>query len=200
MGAYVNDEFVHECTGTIISENVVITTAHCFREDEENILYVKAGVLDLEKTGSFDRRVLKVVKHPKFQGPKHYYDVALVILDQTFEFDAKISPICLPTEASESADFMNRFTVTVQGWGGEKSWQAGGELTQIDLTIRSREICNSRYKNVPEHTVKIWFPDLVTSPMFCADSNLNPTKGTCNGDSGGPSMIRYSEINLCFIK
>ena len=147
--------------------------------------------MHLEKAGSFDRRILKVIKHPKYKPPLNYYDIASVILDQEFEFDEDINPICLPTETSATSDFMNRYTVTVQGWGKDgPSGISGGQLTQIDLTIRKMEICNKKYENVPTHTVATWFPNLLTPNMFCADSNLDPSKGTCSGDSGGPAIIR----------
>ena len=44
--------------------------------------------------------------------------------------------------------------------------------------------------------IKAFLPNLVTDTIFCADSNLNQDEtGTCNGDSGGPAMIRYREYN-----
>lgn len=144
--------------------------------------------MNIEKVGAHDRRILKIVRHPKFD--KNYFDVALVILDQSFVFDEHIQPICLPTEAMESADFMNRYTITVQGWGKDNSNGFPTDLSQVDLTIRNQKFCNSKYDNLPVNTKLIFLPDLLLSSMFCADGNLNPTAGTCYGDSGGPSIIR----------
>ena len=76
------------------------------------------------------------------------------------------------------------------GWGKNDNGVFGEQLTQVDLTIRKMEICNKKYEKVDQNRIKYWFPNLTTSAMFCADSNLKDDVGTCYGDSGGPSLIR----------
>ena len=43
---------------------------------------VRAGVLNLRKLGSVERRILRKIEHPEYQNPKVYFDIALVVLDQ----------------------------------------------------------------------------------------------------------------------
>ena len=85
---------------------------------------------------------------------------------------------------------MNRYTVTVQGWGKDDDGITGIDLTQVDLTIRKRSICNKKYQNVSPAKINFWFPNLTISSMFCAETNLQSNAGTCYGDSGGPSIIK----------
>ena len=146
-------------------------------------------MLNLQRIGGTDRRILRIIKHPKFI--RHYYDVALVILDQSYIFDEDIQPVCLPQKSSTSADFMSQFTVTIQGWGKEKkNGPTSSQLTQVDLTVRSRENCNNKYKKMSPALKAVWLPNLLITSMFCADGNLRSDVGTCYGDSGGPTMIQ----------
>ena len=65
------------------------------------------------------------------------------------------------------------------GWGRDVNGEYKAELTQIDLTIRKKEICN-----------KIYRKNFTTSVTFCADRNLLNEVGTCFVDNGAPSLIR----------
>ena len=84
---------------------------------------------------------------------------------------------------------MNRYTVTIQGWGEDEDGVSGEELTQIDLTVRKISYCNEKYQTISYQKVSLFLPELLINSMFCADSNLL-SAGTCYGDSGGPAMIR----------
>ena len=115
---------------------------------------------------------------------------SLYLLLKALEFSEDIQPICLPEESYPSSDFMNRYAVTIQGWGQDEDGVAGEQLTQIDLTIRKNAICNAKYKNLDATRISYYFPNLTIPSMFCADGNLKTDTGTCYGDSGGPSLIK----------
>ena len=106
------------------------------------------------------------------------------------EFNEKILSICLPSQAAPSADFMNRYTVTVQGWGADNDGNIGADLTLVDLTIRKKSICDKKYENLSPARLNYYFPNMTISSMFCADGNLRRDAGTCHGDSGGPAIIK----------
>ena len=49
------------------------------------------------------RKVAKLIKHPKYQSSLDYYysnDIALVLLDQKVEYDEFLRPVCLPANSS----------------------------------------------------------------------------------------------------
>ena len=86
-----------------------------------------------------------------------------------------------------------------QGWGTDNAGEVGGALTQIDVTVRSKAECDYKYNNTKSVQsrlrVRQFLPDLVSSSLFCADNNLNQRIGVCHGDSGGPSIIRYTALS-----
>ena len=106
------------------------------------------------------------------------------------EFNDQIGALCLPNSSSASADFMNRWSVTVQGWGEGDDGSTGTKLSQVELTVRKNSICNAEYANVRESFKKVYMPNLSIDAMFCTDGNVNVNAGTCYGDSGGPTIIK----------
>ena len=83
---------------------------------------------------------------------------------------------------------MNRYTATVQGWGKDYLERQGVYLTQVDLTIRKKSICNKEYERVRDSVKNHLMPNLSIDAMFCTDGNLREDAGTCYGDSGGPMV------------
>ena len=76
-----------------------MTAAHCtvfLDERDEKYLWwnfdnvslshrtsrVRAGVLNLRKLGSVERRILRKIEHPEYKNPQVYFDIALIVLDQ----------------------------------------------------------------------------------------------------------------------
>ena len=114
-----------------------ISAAHCLdqnavgRSYKVSDLIVRAGItrIDADRHSEFD--IAKYVRHPKHKDPKIYYDLALVKLAQTINFNQRIQSICLPAD-SVGDDVL----VTVQGWG-QSSEGYKGELTEINVAARS---------------------------------------------------------------
>ena len=115
---------------------------------------------------------------------------------QPFTFSADISSICLPSTALSSIESKVGLGVTIQGWGTNNDGENGKLLTQIDVSIRSKQECNEKFNSTRDRLnkarIKAFIPDLLPDSMFCADSNLDGSQvGVCNGDSGGPAIYRY---------
>ena len=91
------------------------------------------------------------------------------------------------------------FSLTLTGWGTEKS-SDDLKLTQIAVGVRSQQFCNYKL-NKTKHEgsrqtflrIDLFLPELLKETQFCADSTtLTEDVRTSNGDSGGPSVRRYT--------
>ena len=94
-----NDGDWQEHRGIIIKEDVVLTATHCVEDKHFNkeTFKVLAGVLDLRFTGATSMKIKEIQVHPRYEKPKVYYDVALLILTEPLKFSKYINSICLPS-------------------------------------------------------------------------------------------------------
>ena len=196
--------FGHHCTGTILSPMMILTAAHCvtgesFKRDQYKIL---AGVSDLQELGGQTKSISKVDFHSKWRARgEHviYFDVALIYLETKLTFSPTVQPICLPTQTNPVLpESMVGDAVTTVGWGRDNKDDFGKNITAVDVTIRASDECNYKYNNTNRRrdrlAVKVQLPSLLIRSQYCADNNINEDVGTCHGDSGGPSFIRYTWI------
>lgn len=200
IGKYFEDgSFNHYCTGSIIAPGIILSAAHCItsRYFDIGTYRVRAGVTNLANKFGEESGIRKTAFHSEWQkNGKHqlYYDLALFFLKDSLTFSPTIQPICLPTMTYPSLpDKMVGYGLTTVGWGRDDQDVIGGELTQIDVTIRSNEECNTIYgrtSRANQIRLKKQLPDLLKTSQLCADNNINTQIGTCNGDSGGPSFVR----------
>ncbi|CAG2115618.1 unnamed protein product [Medioppia subpectinata] len=179
-------EFLPFCGGTLISNQYVVSAAHCFRNRRPDQLVVRLGahdfsVLPVERDAR-DFQISWVKMHPRWQGvDTGDYDIALIKLTPNVVFSRSVMPICLPpwrtrpTYAGELA--------TVAGWGRTRfNGYQSERLMQVEVQVWNNSACNQAlapkgYK--------------VTPGMMCA-GDPKGGKDSCNGDSGGPLMIQES--------
>merc|ERR1711884_738652 len=184
------EEFVVQCTGSILTNTFIVSAAHCFDQEfvsynyNVNDLVARVGATKIDSVRHVEIEIESYVKHPKFEDPKIYYDIALAKLAKPVTFSRRIQAICLPTGPIGNDDL-----VTVQGWGN-----GDGELTEINVAARSHDVCSILKKKQKPLSIDTLMPDLLPPTMFCTDGNVNSVIGTCHGDSGGPLIKK--EIDL----
>lgn len=189
----------HNCGGAIVSNRIVLTAAHCKRRV---LIYpshrVVAGCQLISNADSnpvcqiFSFTADDFIAHESFRRDRAsgQYDVAVIKLDQAFEYHGNVRPICLPGQ--DVADVVTGQKLIAAGWGYMEDTQKpvpwrkdlvrmSDMLQTVELEVFDPEICQDAYHYV--------FSDI---NQICMGS-VEEFKDTCGGDSGGPIMIKHKD-------
>lgn len=133
------------CGGALISNGFVLTAAHCVNSFEAKDIRVFLGGHNISADYTEIRRVAEIISHDYFHPTTFDNDIALLKLDKSVQFSAKIQPACLPETQFE--DYDGVYTL-IAGWGrtDEKDVNSHKGLRSVVVPIWSGEECaNSDY-------------------------------------------------------
>ncbi|KAE8578202.1 hypothetical protein XENTR_v10023398 [Xenopus tropicalis] len=181
----------HFCGGTLISNQWVISAAHCFPSSSSasSITAVLGAYMIDQPDGNQEAiAVQSATNNPSYINEGDSGDISLVQLASPVTFTDYILPVCLP---ADTVTFPTGLQCWVTGWGNiasDTNLPSPKTLQEVAVPLIDANKCNTLYQTPnSDGTSSI----SVHSDMICAGF-INGGKDSCQGDSGGPLVCSTS--------
>ena len=160
----------HSCGGSIYSDRIIVTAAHCLQCVSTNVLRIRAGS-SYWSSGGVVIAVAAFRNHEGYNSNTMVNDIAVVRLASSLAMSSSIRTIGLASSAPA-----NGAAAAVSGWGTTSygSSSIPSQLRYADVTIVSRTQCASSTYG---------YGNQIRDTMICT---YNVGRDACQGDSGGP--------------
>ncbi|XP_065368217.1 trypsin-like [Calliphora vicina] len=175
-----NDGF-HFCGGSIISEDIIVTAAHCMQSYKASQFKVRLGSTEYNNGGELV--AVKAFKYHEGYNPTTMVnDVAVIKMATPVRESSKIRYIKLAEKAPSTGT-----TAAVTGWGSKcflLCITAPKILQVVEVDIVDQQQCASSEYN---------YGDKIKETMLCAYA---VKKDACQGDSGGPLVANNVLVGI----
>ncbi|XP_073845359.1 trypsin-like [Musca autumnalis] len=171
----------HFCGGSIISEDIIVTAAHCMQSYSASQIRVRLGSTQYNSGG--DLVAVKAFKyHEGYNSKTMVNDIAILKLATPVKETAKIRYISMAEKTPATGT-----PAVVTGWGTKcylTCISLPKTLQEVEVDIVDEKACaSSEYK----------YGSQIKETMVCAYA---VNKDACQGDSGGPLVAEDKLVGI----
>ena len=196
--------FVYPCSGSIVSRQVILTTAHCALAHAigHKLTSVRIGEFDSSKdpdcgnTGfcappALNHAVSQVIVHPDYVHGQYHHDIALIVLKTAINYTVAAQPICLHPDRN---DLNVGKRAIIVGWGKlSNSGSKAPELQSLEVPLAPWDMCLRAFGT----TGALDSTKSIDGEWMCAGGE---GKDACQGFGGAPLLIKengvFSQIGI----
>uniref|UniRef100_A0A3Q0SBK4 trypsin n=1 Tax=Amphilophus citrinellus TaxID=61819 RepID=A0A3Q0SBK4_AMPCI len=146
--ASVQNNDGHVCGGFLVTEDFVVTAAHC---DALNITHVVIGTHNLKKSYNKKINVVKKFKPNSFNNVWQGDDIMLLQLSRKAQLGCNVQIIQLPCAET---NLQENEICQVAGWGKTRT---GGEtvdhLREVNVSVINPQVCREQWPGLPANVI-----------------------------------------------